>query len=373
METIRKATFTKTDTAKVKAIAIILMMFHHLFRVDRYIVAFQIKLPSFLNETQVTRIATDARICVWIFVFLSAYGVATKLCSNPNGESVSKTIFKQWWALMKPYWFVYMLLFFVSFLFPQSAYAFHQGSWPRILADFIGIAEFIGTDLWMGVWWYMCFAQVLLLILPLLLILVDKIGVLILPIAYLTVQFVNPGIKSTYGGYYGNYLYAVVLAVLFVKYELFERLGKKREGMFATLEAIFFLSAFLMLAHWKVSLSSTAFSGIATLLSAFSVAFLCLFAQKYLTAKWMESVLAYLGKHSGNIYLVHFAVYIYLPQIVFCTKTVVGSVAILLGISLVISIILEGLKKLIQYDKLMNVICDKILKCVSGSEYKKVI
>ena len=81
-----------------------------------------------------------------------------------------------------------------------------------------------------------------------------------------------------------------------------------------------------------------------------------------MTAKWLEKPLSYIGKHSGNIYLVHFAVYRYLPQIVFCTKTVLGSVLILLGLCLLVSMILEALKKLLHYDQVMNIILNKIMK-----------
>ncbi len=66
--------FTKDDTLKVKGVAIILMLFHHCFlnaaRYEGQIVSF-----SPFNEADVNYWCLFFKICVPIFVFLSAYGI----------------------------------------------------------------------------------------------------------------------------------------------------------------------------------------------------------------------------------------------------------------------------------------------------------
>lgn len=364
---MRPSSFTKTDTLKAKAIAVILMLFHHLFGRDLFIQRHGIAIP-FLRQDQLISLGVDARVCVWIFVFLSAYGISIKLLKNRKGESTVKILYTQWWSLMKPFWFVFITMFFVSFLFPQSAscYEFHEGKWHHILMDFLGWSEFTGTGLWMSSWWYMCFAQVLLITLPLLVLLVEKMGVFSLPLTYLMILFNGPNFKFK-GGYFSVYLYAILLAILFVKYDLFERLGKKPKGVLQIMEALGLLLAFWLFARLKVSLTGTAFSDFAPMSSALSVVALCLLVKKYLTASWLEKVLSFIGKHSGNIYLIHVALYVNLPELIFSTKTVFGSVMILLGVCLFISIILESLKKLLRYDKLVNILSTKLLNWFSLS------
>lgn len=359
MNTVHQTSFTKIDTLKTKAIAVILLLFHHLFRTNTYIDAYGINIPFFLEETQLTRMGTDARICVWIFAFLSAYGVSIKLMSAKNNESAIKIIYKQWWSMMKPYWFVYAVFFLLFF---HSGYAFHERSILRILIDFIGFSEPLGGNLWNAGWWYMCFAQVLLISLPLLILLVDKTGIFSIPISYLVLQFWGAGFESPYGGYYTSYLYAVLLAILCVKYNLFSYPGTKKCKIFSLAEALCLLLAFLACAHWKVTLSQTDFHGIATLFSGLSVVALCRFVQKHLTFSWLEKFLVTIGKHSGNIYLTHNIVYSRIPDLVFCTKTVAGSTAILLVISLLISITLEFLKKILHYNQMISTLSDKIYK-----------
>ena len=371
------STFTKTDTLKAKAIAVILMLFHHLFRKSTFIDTYEISVPSFMGIEALTRLGTDARVCVWIFVFLSAYGISLKLQQNKDGKSVVQMLYKQWWSLMKPYWFVYVALFLLSFTWSKSAYDFYEGNWVRIFMDFFGCSEFVGVDLWMGGWWYMCFAQALLIALPLLLSLVDKMGIFSVPLAYFAIQYIGPGFKSASGGYYSNYLYAVLLAIIFVKYDLFNRFSKKPKGILSILEAVGLLFAFYLFADWKVTIAASEFSSIAMIFSALSVVALCLFVQKYVTISWLEKPLAFIGKHSGNIYLVHLAVYRFYPKVVFCTKTVLGSLAVLLGVSLLISLALEALKKLLHYDQFISSISGKILGLaaagVSTTETEKTI
>ena len=59
-------TFTKEDSAKTKGIAVILLLFHHLFFTDR---GFEVNL-QYISEDTLRALATAARICVWIFAFL---------------------------------------------------------------------------------------------------------------------------------------------------------------------------------------------------------------------------------------------------------------------------------------------------------------
>ncbi len=70
-------TFSKNDTARVKGIAILMLLFHHLFYNPKLIEQREIVF-RFIPQEKITAVAIGARICVWIFAFLSAYGLASQ-------------------------------------------------------------------------------------------------------------------------------------------------------------------------------------------------------------------------------------------------------------------------------------------------------
>ena len=82
-------TFTKKDTQMLKGIAIICMLIHHLFldpsRYKGYSVDFW---P--LTETITTHIALAMKLCVAIFVMLSAYGMTLSYKKINNNLEIKR-------------------------------------------------------------------------------------------------------------------------------------------------------------------------------------------------------------------------------------------------------------------------------------------
>lgn len=77
----KKNLFTTKDTLKIKGIAIIMLIVHHMFLADN---SYEINTIKYFIVSQyyIQKLAIAARICVWIFVFLSAYGLAYKYDEN---------------------------------------------------------------------------------------------------------------------------------------------------------------------------------------------------------------------------------------------------------------------------------------------------
>ena len=68
----------------------------------------------------------------------------------------------------------------------------------------------------------------------------------------------------------------------------------------------------------------------------------------------ISRALIFLGKHSGNIFLVHTFFYVYAPQYVYFSKSVLLSVLTLLLYSLVLSIVIEWLKRKLKYTQFFS-------------------
>lgn len=116
--------FKRIDTLKVKGIAISLLLFHHLFYSTARIEANGVVFHIFSQDT-VEGLATASRICVWIFAFLSAYGLT---CKYIKEDIKRPTIFiaKSWISLMKSYWFIYIIVFILSFIFFNNPLEIYQ-------------------------------------------------------------------------------------------------------------------------------------------------------------------------------------------------------------------------------------------------------
>ena len=96
--------FTKNDTNKVKGMAIILMLIHHCFMNSGRYKGQQV-IFSLLPEWRVNEFALSMKICVAMFVFLSAYGIAYSLKRlNEKYEYSRKeleiSLIKRWTKMM---------------------------------------------------------------------------------------------------------------------------------------------------------------------------------------------------------------------------------------------------------------------------------
>ena len=89
--------FDKSKTLIIKGLAILMLLFHHLFLVKERL---DVNGVDFSQETyaHMYKYVVQARICVWIFVFLSAYGMAKQI--DMKGQSFLKYAVLRWINLM---------------------------------------------------------------------------------------------------------------------------------------------------------------------------------------------------------------------------------------------------------------------------------
>jgi peptidoglycan/LPS O-acetylase OafA/YrhL len=75
----------------------------------------------------------------------------------------------------------------------------------------------------------------------------------------------------------------------------------------------------------------------------------------------LNKILEFLGKHSINIFLIHsFIRAIYGKDLIYKLPNFIVTIVVLLLISLVLSIIIEQMKKLFKYDRLVDKLIYKI-------------
>ena len=157
--------FTIDDSLKAKGVGIMLLIFHHLFFTKARFEPYGIQM-SFSENTLIT-VANACRICVWIFVFISAYGLTIQFEKTAGKESAGKFVFRRWYSLMKPFWFIYVLVVCVLCICGISL-ARYEGAVSNVILDFFGVADLVGSPTLSGTWWYMAYAQIMLILMPLL-------------------------------------------------------------------------------------------------------------------------------------------------------------------------------------------------------------
>ncbi len=341
--------FSKQQSLQIKGGAIMLLLFHHLFYTASRFEPFGVT-PWFLSKEKLIIIATAARVCVWIFVFASAYGIATLFERKAPEKSIGRFVFERWFSLMGGgYWLIYPLAFAILTIAGKDVFALYNNSLLCVLVDWSGWSDFFKSPTLMGGWWYMCFAQILVIIMPVCIWLCKKWNYLMIPLLLLITQYIDSsGIVSSYGGVYISYLPAVILGILCVynSSDLEKLLDKKiLVGIIAGI-----LFCILLVGRYYVSLETFSYNSrhLQWFLAGFAaLAFSICISRLFIGVP--AAILAFLGKHSGNMFLIHVLFIHNVPQMVFKTQTVLFSWCILFLVSLLSSILVEKVKKLLSY------------------------
>lgn len=157
---------TISDTNALKGLALLLLLFHHLFYKNPGIYD-DIHLIG--NYNLVQTIGKIAHLCVAMFVFLSGYGLTMKYLSL---ESLQKKDFyiSRFTKLMFNYWFIWLLFMPISIFLLGPTFEEKYGSYAliKLILDFFGIINVVGWYGYNATWWFYSCIIVLYAIYPLL-------------------------------------------------------------------------------------------------------------------------------------------------------------------------------------------------------------
>ena len=111
---------TRTNTKQLKAVAILLMLAHHLFTFpDRIPYGLSPATSIMISNTELTRcIGVFGKICVSIFMFLGGYGLYASSTTDTDGCHIpKKTLNRHIFSLYSAYWKVFLIFIPINFLF----------------------------------------------------------------------------------------------------------------------------------------------------------------------------------------------------------------------------------------------------------------
>ena len=356
------SSFSKKDTAAIKGIAILIMMLHHCFMQEKRFEGFTISFYPF-SQDFIVQISQAGKCCVGIFLFLSAYGMTCSFLKlNEQLEFTSldaiKLTIKRYINLISGFLIAYVFCFIGSWIFTPTPLKFYK-SWKTfplyMLLDMFGLANLLDTPSLVGTWWYMGLAIVLIVLFPLLLKIYKQIGVLLVPAIICVFRLLNLEV-----GDYSRWMLLASVGIFFAQKDFFGKLKKwcvcKNNKVLDCCIRFFIVSCLLVLSiclscwnYGKLNYMTMIFDLFITLMV---VIWNYLF---FINLPIIKEILQYFGKHSMNIFLVHtFIRTRWFYSYTYSFSHFMLIIIMLLLESLLISIVLEAVKKYSGYNRLVK-------------------
>lgn len=364
------SSFSKYDSMLVKGVAIVLLMFHHTIsttEIERHTMNF---FP-FKSYHWPLMIADSFKLCVGMFVFITAYGLYKSFSKiELKNRSVYNWTGTRLLKTMSGFWIVYILTFIITYAIDQYPLLRYitdvskiEGSWVWAIIDFLGLSNIIGSPSLIGTWWYMSAVIIMIVFFPLICRLGERFGYFVIGVAFVLLPRIIgtgfPGAKNIF-----SFFLAYILGMAFAKYDVFARLKKftlfKKSVLLSDIVLFFvYMLAFYLIVYYTDKLGR---GKIWEFNYCIAPVIVILFANRYLKRiPILNRALMFVGSHSLNIFLVHtFIRYVYLNDQLYSLKYAILIPFVLLAVSVAISVVIELLKKLIRYDVLIGKLNKKL-------------
>lgn len=347
--------FTKKDTAICKGIAVLMMLFHHLFNEYGEYWGHPVDYWP-LTGDQVTTIALICKVCVAVFVFITGFGLAASYRhsfgdNTPSMRDAAAFSISRWWKLMSEFWPIFVLALVCSPL-GRNPLAVYGGGVRTVLSsgviDFLGLAEAFRTPSLNPTWWYMTLAITFIFIAPMVMSGVRAFGsTAMFVVGVLSIALFGHGDYS-FGQYFASYL----LGIFCYEHHVFEAWVRwKSDSMSGRLQkaigaGVLLCGMLLMRNHFNYIGTSDACCAL----------LLCLFVMAALRSiPVLTALLSMFGRHATNMFLVHTLMYsYYFLSFYYAFRFPVLILAVLAVTSMMVSIVLEKAKDLTGYRLLMK-------------------
>ena len=333
------------DTYALKGIALLLLLVHHLFYIDNGLY----DDITIAGHGVVQTIGLWSKLCVAIFIFLSGYGLTVQ--AEKAGGVGSLTLFyrHRFTKLMFNYWFIWLIFVPIDvFVFHHSfaeAYGSHTGL--KFLLDFTGLINAFGLYGYNVTWWFYSCIILLYILFPFLYQLLKKETMLSVLVIAVATYLPSPIFASAQ-----PYLLTFLAGMIYC------RLSNNYTRRIKTNHSIVICILFIMASFDRLVIPDKL---------RFDVVIVILLVMVFNSINVSETTtkaLAFLGKHSTNIFLFHtFIYYMWFSDITYATRNPMVILLELLTVCLLISLILESIKKMIRFynliDKIQNIKLEK--------------
>lgn len=344
--------FTKDDTKIMKAFAIMLMLYHHLFGFPDRIFNNHI---SFYGEYYSLLLASFGKLCVTIFIFLSGYSIYISLEKNNVKDVLKKRII----GLYKIFWSVFIIFVPICLILGKIKFNLLD-----IILNFTGIKITINTE-----WWFLFPYIILIFISPLIIKLMKKLGfisnlIIIILINIFCLEIVpiiqlNNWTRLLNGNliFYNlhltiNILSGFMMGILFAKYNILSYFKNKYSNNYLYVIISFIVLLFIFYLRTKLSYT---YDYIYT--PIFIICLTIIFNIKNKIIIFFRKILIKIGNESTIIWLTHsFYCYTLCQKFIFIPKFNILIFIWLLIISYFTSIVIKYIFNILSlnYKKILK-------------------
>lgn len=368
---------TKKDTNIAKGIAAILMLIHHLFlpsnnpSMEQYGMLYRWPLTSGL---ELYYLAGMGKVCVAIFVFLSAYGTVrsyiNRKISPEDPSQIAVHTVRRYVSLLLSFQLVFIIAVVAQYVgskvFPNTSIqplstiygSLSLKSLGYIGLDFMGGGSYLLQTPTLNItWWYMPFAFFLITAIPILATGYRKIGCLFVLFIFFLCQYIS--MDSSFG----IYLPIAAVGVLVAYSGIFERLSASFNTAYIGKKVwVLFLSILLVVFAGGIRIAVRDETKLWSLADSFFVVALCILITLGIgRIPILSSVMAWIGTHSMNIFMTHtFLYYYWFPDHLIPMRYPIRILLVLLGETLLLSVAISFIAKKLQLSKW----ADKIAHCL---------
>lgn len=350
--------FDKEMSLAIKGIAILMVLFHHMFRSNLSVLEnYNITYFPF-PETNVCNIGTVFKICVGIFCFISGYGMY--LGYQKKTTSSARWVLMREVKMLLPFCFAVILCWIANFIMRGNVpdIYFKNNCYEGIgnmLVELFGCATLFGTPTFCTEWWYISAAVVYIFVTPFVVSAKDRLLSLLLII--ISVPRVL-GIGFLGGTNIYSFLFVYVVGICCAKYDFVNKWINFKSGIYK-----FILELLLVILGYKLFLKLPITVFWEFHYGVYPVLVILFAAEFIVKIPGLWKILLFFGKYSANMYFIHSIIlykYSEVTDFIYMKSNFLISFAILLGFSVVTSILIDILKKLIKYERLQVGLCKVI-------------
>jgi len=350
--------FEKKDSMTIKGVAILLLLFYHLFAQTFVYEDFEVEF--LLGTKGAVFLSSFGNICVAIFLFISAYGITTSLFQSEkvilDNKQIAKASFTRALILIFHFFIMYVSIWLIWFSKLHYTWVYGEGKQSILFAltDALGLAEIFQTPTICMTWWYMELAILCIFIVPFFQMIYKKINMVLL-----AGLLVIPCVISVDMDVY-KYIFVVGIGVCAANGNWINRLKeiKLHFVLKVGIASLFMMVTFLVRSNAIVS-EYYAFFAEGIIAFVWVVGIYIIFEKIPIITK----ILQFFGKYSMNIFFTHTFFYMIMYRDVLYSLKYAGLIyMVLLGISLLYSIVIEFIKRRIGF----YILVKKIKEGING-------
>ena len=355
---------TKRESNILKCVAIMLMLFHHLF-----MYAAEPDYPALVygpllsNCWRLASAGQLSKLCVTLFVFVTAYGTAKSYMGDGMGDEnrLAEKSIRRLVKLLVNFQFVYIIAFVLCPLGGKNWFTLYSPSRLENLAfaffDFVGLSYILQTPSYNSAWWYMSFAVTLVLLLPWLIKLCRRLGAYVLLPGLLLVRWLDVEFVLF------RYLLITLLGIVLAEYGTLERVKDWYLRAKLPVRASLLLFTLAMAAAVSV-LWLRAGDNLLDLYEALlCMAAVLLTLLTLARIPYVNDAAEFVGRHSMNMFFVHAFIYQnWFYDFTYSLRYPALIYLFLFASSLAASIVIEQLKKWLRVEKLSELISRRLCR-----------